>query len=92
MKLNQLTITEALTGLKNKEFSSEHLTQVCLDRIKETNKDLNSFLTLNKKAVLGKYVNSKFQNSLGIIILIATVFLGLRGLDILVLSDCEFIE
>ena len=52
MKLNQLTITEALTGLKNKEFSSEHLTQVCLDRIKETNKDLNSFLTPNKKAVL----------------------------------------
>ena len=36
---------------------------------------------VNKKAVLGKYVNSKFQNSLGIIILIATVFLGLRGLD-----------
>jgi len=36
---------------------------------------------VNKKAVLGKYVNSKFQNSLGIIILIATVLLGLRGLD-----------
>ena len=36
---------------------------------------------VNKKAVLGKYVNSKLQNSLGIIILIATVFLGLRGLD-----------
>jgi NRAMP (natural resistance-associated macrophage protein)-like metal ion transporter len=36
---------------------------------------------VNKKAVLGKYVNSKLQNSLGIIILIITVFLGLRGLD-----------
>tara|TARA_R110001632_G_scaffold6324_4_gene25818 strand:- start:37415 stop:38650 length:1236 start_codon:yes stop_codon:yes gene_type:complete len=36
---------------------------------------------VNKKAVLGNYVNSKVQNILGIIILIATIFLGLRGLD-----------
>ena len=36
---------------------------------------------VNKKAVLGNYVNSKFQNSLGIIILITTILLGLRGLD-----------
>jgi len=36
---------------------------------------------VNKKVVLGKYVNSKFQNILGFIILIVTIFLGLRGLD-----------
>ena len=36
---------------------------------------------VNKKVVLGKYVNSKFQNILGFIILIITIFLGLRGLD-----------
>ena len=36
---------------------------------------------VNKKVVLGNYVNSKFQNILGFIILIITIFLGLRGLD-----------
>lgn len=36
---------------------------------------------VNKKSVLGGFVNSKTQNILGIIILIATIFLGLRGLD-----------
>ena len=36
---------------------------------------------VNKKVILGKYVNSKFQNILGFIILIVTIFLGLRGLD-----------
>ncbi len=36
---------------------------------------------VNKKAVLGNFANSKFQNVLGILILAATIFLGLRGLD-----------
>ena len=36
---------------------------------------------VNKKVVLGNYVNSKFQNIFGFIILIITIFLGLRGLD-----------
>ena len=36
---------------------------------------------VNKKVVLGNYVNSKFQNILGFLILILTIFLGLRGLD-----------
>ncbi len=35
---------------------------------------------MNKKSVLGKYVNSKTQNIFGIIILIATIFLGLKGI------------
>ena len=35
---------------------------------------------MNKKSVLGNYVNSKTQNILGIIIVIATVFLGLKGI------------
>jgi manganese transport protein len=35
---------------------------------------------VNKKSVLGKYVNSKTQNIFGIIILIATIFLGLKGI------------
>ncbi len=36
---------------------------------------------VNKKVVLGNYVNSKFQNILGFVILILTIFLGTRGLD-----------
>jgi len=51
MKLNQLTITQALTGLKVKKFSAVELTQACLDQIEKTNKHLNSFLTLNPKAI-----------------------------------------
>lgn len=35
---------------------------------------------MNKKSVLGKYVNSKTQNILGLLIVIATVFLGLKGI------------
>ena len=36
---------------------------------------------VNKKVVLGNYVNSKFQNILGFVILILTIFFGIRGLD-----------
>lgn len=35
---------------------------------------------MNRKSVLGNYVNSSMQNVLGIIIVIATVFLGLKGI------------
>jgi len=34
---------------------------------------------MNKSSVLGTYVNSKLQNFLGLIILIITIFLGLKG-------------
>jgi NRAMP (natural resistance-associated macrophage protein)-like metal ion transporter len=36
---------------------------------------------VNKKSVLGTFVNSKIQNVIGFFIVIATIFLGLRGLD-----------
>ena len=35
---------------------------------------------MNKKAVLGTFVNSKIQNVLGLIIVIGTIFLGLKGI------------
>lgn len=35
---------------------------------------------MNKKSVLGSYVNSKTQNIFGIIIVIGTIFLGLKGI------------
>ncbi len=36
---------------------------------------------VNKKGVLGDFVNTRFQNLLGIIIVLATIVLGVRGLD-----------
>ena len=33
--LNELSLTQALTGLKNREFSSTELTTACLNRIKK---------------------------------------------------------
>lgn len=35
---------------------------------------------MNKKSVLGKFINSKTQNALGFIIVIITVFLGVKGI------------
>lgn len=35
---------------------------------------------MNKKNVLGNYVNSKIQNAIGIFILLVTIFLGLKGI------------
>ena len=35
---------------------------------------------MNKKAVLGTYVNSKTQNIFGLIIVVGTIFLGLEGI------------
>lgn len=35
---------------------------------------------VNKKSVLGKYVNTKFQNVIGFIIVIITVILGIKGI------------
>jgi manganese transport protein len=35
---------------------------------------------MNKKSVLGIYVNSKRQNTFGLIIVIGTIFLGLKGI------------
>jgi aspartyl-tRNA(Asn)/glutamyl-tRNA(Gln) amidotransferase subunit A len=46
MRLNQLTVIEALKGLKEKKFSALELTQACLDRIKAVDDKIKAFLTL----------------------------------------------
>ncbi len=51
MKLNQLTLQQALQGLKAHKFTSTQLTQACLDHIKKTDSDLKTFLTLNPQAL-----------------------------------------
>ncbi len=51
MKLNQLTLTDAIAGLKDKKFSSVELTSACLERIEETNQKLNAFITISENAI-----------------------------------------
>lgn len=53
MDLNWLTIAEAHEGLKEKKFSSEELTQACLEQIERT-KNLNSFVTVTDTLALNQ--------------------------------------
>lgn len=46
MKLNELTITNTLKGLENHDFSSEEVTKDCLSKIGQTNKKINSFISI----------------------------------------------
>ncbi len=52
MNLNELTIQEAQDGLRKKKFTSVELTQACLDRIKERNKEINAFITVCEESAL----------------------------------------
>ena len=51
-KLNELTITEARKGLKNKDFSSVDLVTACLDRVNEIDPKIKSFVTVCKEQAL----------------------------------------
>src|SRR3989344_975849 len=50
--LNKLTVKKAKEGLKKKEFSSVELTRACLTRIKQTDDNLNVFITLTEEESL----------------------------------------
>ena len=54
MELNKLTIVQIHQGLIKKEFSSLELCKTYLDRIKEKNKEIFSFLTINEDLALSK--------------------------------------
>ncbi len=54
MKLNQLTIKQAQTGLKKGQFSALDLTQACLKQIKAVDKKINAFITVCDKEALGQ--------------------------------------
>lgn len=49
MKLNQLTLTQAMTGIKKKKFSGKEIFEACLAEIEVKNKDLNAYLTINSE-------------------------------------------
>lgn len=50
--LNQLSLTDALAGLKAKKFSSRELVTDCLAQIKKLEPSLNAFVTITEKEVL----------------------------------------
>lgn len=54
MSLNQLTITEAIKGLKEKKFSSQELVKSCLNQIKKFDHKIKAFLTVCDKLALKK--------------------------------------
>ena len=50
--LNELSLTQALTGLKNREFSSTELTTACLNRIKKLDDKIKAFVTITEELAL----------------------------------------
>lgn len=52
MNINQLTITEAKKGLKEKKFSSVDLTRACLERIKKVEDQIYAFVTITEGQAL----------------------------------------
>lgn len=54
MKINQLTISEAQKGLKEKKFSSVELVKTCLEETKSKNPKINAFITICGKEALAQ--------------------------------------
>lgn len=50
--LNELTLKEAITGLKDKSFTSEELTQTCLQQIKKYDNKIKAFVTVTEDVAL----------------------------------------
>lgn len=51
MKSSELTIKEALEGLKGKKLSAVELTKACLEQIEKLNPEINAFLTVAEGAI-----------------------------------------
>ncbi len=54
MLLNELTITQAQQGLKNKKFSAVELTEAVFGQIKKSDKEIHAYLSLNEKGALAQ--------------------------------------
>ena len=52
MKLNELTVTQAVQKLESGEISSYELTKACLDRADQVEGDINGYTTLLHEAAL----------------------------------------
>ena len=54
MELSKLTITQAHEGLKKKEFTSVNLVKAYLENIRELNKDINAYLSVDEQGALAQ--------------------------------------
>jgi len=54
MDLTELTIKEVHWGLKKKEFSALELCKFYLEKIKEKNKEIFAFLTVNEDSAISQ--------------------------------------
>jgi len=79
--MNNLTIKKAREELKDKKFSAVELTKSYLDQIEKVDKELNSFITVNKENALiqAKFADEKIKDGinsplLGIPIAIKDIF------------------
>ncbi|MEK7636635.1 MAG: Asp-tRNA(Asn)/Glu-tRNA(Gln) amidotransferase subunit GatA [Patescibacteria group bacterium] len=52
MNLNELTLAHARDGLRKKEFSSEEITRACIERIKDTDEIIHSYLSVFSDSAL----------------------------------------
>lgn len=80
MDLNELTLKEAAQGLKSKKFSSKELTEACLDRIKNVDKDLNAFVTVNESGALKMAENADSKLAKGDASVLAGVPVALKDI------------
>ena len=60
MKFNDLTISQAIKALKEKQFSSSELLRACLDRIRDVEPKLNAFITISEKEALEQAKDADF--------------------------------
>ena len=65
MNIQTLTISRALEQLDKKEFSSVELTKAYLDRIKEIDPKLNSFITVTADTALQQAENADKKRASG---------------------------
>lgn len=65
MKLQQLTITEAQKGLREKKFSATELTQACLQRIEKLEAKIHAFITVTAEEALGQAKTADERIALG---------------------------
>ncbi len=58
MNLNELTLTEAIEGLKKKKFSSVEITEATIKRIKQVEPKINALVTVTEKEALVRAKNA----------------------------------
>jgi aspartyl-tRNA(Asn)/glutamyl-tRNA(Gln) amidotransferase subunit A len=64
MDLHKLTLTEAIKGLREKQFTSVDLTKACFAQIEKLDDKVKAFLTLNKEEAMtqAKEADEKINN------------------------------